>query len=137
MIQVTLTFSSIAAAVQALSGLPEADVALTTVKDAAATTGKPSGATTAPPPRTAAADHSTPAQPAAAPATQTAATKSDAAAPSAPARADVSKAAVALALKDKPKIVEILAEFGAKGVKDVPDDKLAEVYPLIQAALGG
>ena len=63
-------------------------------------------------------------------------TEKAATANSAPARADVSKAAVALALKDKPKIVEILAQFGAKGVKDVPDDKLAEVFPLINAALG-
>jgi hypothetical protein len=54
---------------------------------------------------------------------------------SAPARADVSKAAVALALKDKAQIVAILAKFDAKGVKDVPDDKLAEVFPLINAAL--
>ena len=59
---------------------------------------------------------------------------------SAPARADVSKAAVALALKDKAKILEILAPYlpaGGKGVKDVPDDKLAEVFPLINAALEG
>lgn len=83
------------------------------------------------------------AEPAAAPAQSTEppapppATEKAATAASAPARADVSKAAVALALKDKAKIVEILAGFGAKGVKDVPDDKLAEVYPLITAALEG
>jgi hypothetical protein len=81
------------------------------------------------------------AAPAAAPAASTAApapqpsTGKAADAVSAPARADVSAAAVKLALKDKPKAIEILAGFGAKGVKDVPDDKLAEVFPLIQAAL--
>lgn len=83
------------------------------------------------------------AAPAAAPATSTTApapqpsTEKAATANSAPARADVSKAAVALALKDKAKIIEILAGFNAKGVKDVPDDKLAEVFPLINAALEG
>lgn len=81
------------------------------------------------------------AAPAAAPAASTAkqepqpSTEKGADAVSAPARADVSAAAVKLALKDKPKVIEILAGFGAKGVKDVPDDKLAEVFPLIQAAL--
>ena len=55
-------------------------------------------------------------------------------------RAAVSKAAVALAMKDKAKAVEIMAQFGVKGVRDVPDDKLAEVFAAIQvatAALGG
>lgn len=98
--------------------------------------GKSSAAVTAPSPRTAAAAPSPSAQPGAAPATPTTATEPGVAASSAPVRADVSKAAVALALKNKPKIIEILAQFGAKGVKEVPDDKLAEIYPLIQAELG-
>jgi pyruvate dehydrogenase E2 component (dihydrolipoamide acetyltransferase) len=50
-------------------------------------------------------------------------------------RAAVSKAAVALAMKDKVKIKEILASFdGAAAVRDVPDDKLAAVFAAIQAA---
>ena len=43
-------------------------------------------------------------------------------------------------MKDKAKAVEIMAQFGVKGVRDVPDDKLAEVFAAIQvatAALGG
>lgn len=108
-----------------------------TTKEAAAPTGKPKAEKTAAPATTA------PSAPAAAPATSTTApapqpsTGQAATANSAPDRADVSKAAVALALKDKAKIIEILAGFNAKGVKDVPDDKLAEVFPLIKAALEG
>lgn len=113
---------------------------LGTAKEAAAP-GKPKAEKTAEPAKTA------PSEPTAgkadAPAASTAkqepqaSTVKAADAASAPARADVSKAAVALALKDKAKIIEILAGFGAKGVKDVPDDKLAEVFPLINAALEG
>lgn len=94
------------------------------VKDAAAPVEKPKAS---PPPAPAAAPA------ASAPSADTA--KSDA--PAKVERATVSKAAVALALKDKTRATEILAQFGAKGVKDVPDDKLAEVYPLLTAALEG
>ena len=63
-------------------------------------------------------------------------TEKAAAAPSAPERAVVSKAAVSLALKDKPKIIEILAGFdGAKGVKDLKDEQLGAAFELINAAL--
>ena len=76
-----------------------------------------------------------PAQSTAAPAPQPS-TEKAAAAPSAPERAVVSKAAVSLALKDKPKIIEILAGFdGAKGVKDLKDEQLAAAFDLINAAL--
>ena len=82
------------------------------------------------------------AAPAAAPAQSTAApepqpsTEKAVAAPSAPERAVVSKAAVSLALKDKPKIIEILAGFdGANGVKDLKDEQLAAAFDLINAAL--
>lgn len=84
------------------------------------------------------------AAPAAAPAASTAApapqpsTAPAATANSAPERAVVSKAAVSLALKDKPKIIEILAGFdGAKGVKDLKDEQLAAAFDLINAALAG
>jgi len=112
-----------------------------TTKDAAAPAGKPKAEKAAAPAKTAPSEPT--AEQAAAPATSTTApapqpsTGQAATANSAPARADVSKAAVALALKDKAKIIEILAGFNAKGVKDVPDDKLAEVFPLINAALEG
>lgn len=108
-----------------------------TTKDAAAPAGKPKAepAKTAPSEPTA-GKADAPAASTVKPEPQTSTVKAADAA-SAPARADVSKAAVALALKDKAKIIEILAGFGAKGVKDVPDDKLAEVFPLINAALEG
>lgn len=51
-------------------------------------------------------------------------------------RATVSKLAVTLATRDKGKAIEILSKFGAKGVKDVPDDKLAECHKLLADALG-
>jgi hypothetical protein len=108
---------------------------LETAKDAAVPAGKPKAdpAQTAPSKPTAGktdAPAASTAKPEPQPSTEKAATAN-----SAPARADVSKAAVALALKDKAQIVAILAKFDAKGVKDVPDDKLAEVFPLINAAL--
>lgn len=112
---------------------------LETAKDAAAPAGKPkaeSAATARSKPTATAGEADVPAASTTKPEPQPS-TEQAANANSAPARADVSKAAVALALKDKPKIVEILAQFGAKGVKDVPDDKLAEVFPLINAALEG
>lgn len=49
-------------------------------------------------------------------------------------RAAVSKAAVALAMKDKSKIQGVLAGFGVTAVRDVPDAKLAEVFAAIEAA---
>jgi hypothetical protein len=65
-------------------------------------------------------------------------TEKAATANSAPERSVVSKAAVSLALKDKPKIIEILAGFdGAKGVKDLKDDQLAAAFEQINAALAG
>ena len=96
-------------------------------KDAPAETSAPSEPT--------AAQADAPEPSTAAPAPQPS-TEKPAAAPSAPERAVVSKAAVSLALKDKPKIIEILAGFdGAKGVKDLKDEQLAAAFEQINAAL--
>lgn len=51
-------------------------------------------------------------------------------------RATVSKAAVALAIKDKAKAVAILAEHNVKAVKDLPDDQLGAVHTKLVAAMG-
>lgn len=51
-------------------------------------------------------------------------------------RATVSKAAVALAIKDKAKAVAILAEHDVKAVKDLPDDQLGAVHAKLVAAMG-
>lgn len=51
-------------------------------------------------------------------------------------RAIVSKAAVALAIKDKAKAVAILAEHDVKAVKDLPDDQLGAVHAKLVAAMG-
>jgi len=50
-------------------------------------------------------------------------------------RATVSKAAVALAIKDKAKAVAILAEHDVKAVKDLPDDQLGAVHAKLVAAM--
>lgn len=51
-------------------------------------------------------------------------------------RATVSKAAVALAIKDKARAVAILAEHDVKAVKDLPDDQLGAVHAKLVAAMG-
>lgn len=51
-------------------------------------------------------------------------------------RTTVSKAAVALAIKDKAKAVAILAEHDVKAVKDLPDDQLGAVHAKLVAAMG-
>ena len=153
MIEIKLTFSTVAEAAAALNQLNGQQLAHATPiapaeKAAAAgpteAPGKPSAAKTANSKRTAEAAPS-PADPsAAAPATSSQPpavvqpTAAPAAAPSAPAadRAAVSKAAVTLAMKDRARITEILAGFGAKGVKDVKDEDLAAVYAQVNAALG-
>lgn len=52
-------------------------------------------------------------------------------------RSAVSALAVKLAVKDKAKAVEILAEHGVKAVKELADDDLAAVHAKLTAALGG
>jgi hypothetical protein len=150
MITVTLNFTTISAAVAALCNIPENDIIPAGViapaevtKDAAAPKGKPSAAKTATSPATAEAAQPTAGPSDAAPepkAKQQEATPPAASATSAAPtveRGAVSKAAVALAMKDKPKIVEILSIFnGAKGVKDLVDSDLAAAFKLINAALG-
>jgi hypothetical protein len=64
-----------------------------------------------------------------------ASTEKAATASSAPARAEVSKVAVELALKNKPAITEILAPFGVTGIKALPDEHLATVFAQINAVL--
>ena len=52
-------------------------------------------------------------------------------------RSAVSALAVKLAVKDKAKAVEILAEHGVKAVKELADDDLAAVHAKLAAALDG
>ncbi len=52
-------------------------------------------------------------------------------------RSAVSALAVKLAVKDKAKAVEILAEHGVKAVKELADDDLAAVHAKLTAALDG
>ena len=163
MIQVILQFATLHAAVRVLSEIP-ADLLVgektltlvdapipatadgTIVETAAAPVEKPkrtpaaTPAAPAPSPRTAEVAAAT-----AAP-EKTAAESSPTAAPAVaepqastavPERSTVSKAAVALALKDKPRIIEILASFGAKAAKELTDAQLAPALAAINTALEG
>ena len=157
MIQVTLTFTSLHAAVRGLSEIPadllvgegptltladaqagvagsndKADI-VRQMEPAAAQVEKPKATSAATPaatdaPAKTAVESSPTAAPAAAePPPSTAA----------PDRATVSKAAVALAMKDKPKIIEILASFGAKAAKELTEDQLTPALAAINAAIAG
>ena len=64
-------------------------------------------------------------------------TTGDAAASSAvPDRKDVSAAIVKLAIKDKPRVIEILASFGVKAGKELADHQLGPCLATVNEALG-
>lgn len=50
-------------------------------------------------------------------------------------RAAVSAAIVKLAVKDKARVIEILAGFGVKAGKELKDEQLADCYAQVSAAL--
>lgn len=69
--------------------------------------------------------------------TEASATTPAAAASSAvPDRKDVSAAIVKLAVKDKPRVIEILAGFGVKAGKELKDEQLADCLAQVNEALG-
>ena len=158
MIQVTLTFNSIAAAVAALSKIPEADAAFaktaavsadektavllateTALADTVEAPGKPSAAPTARSQRTAAAAPSPSAQQAAAPATQTTATQPSADASSASGGdafdyATLQKAVNAAVPKHgKENLLAIAKAHGADNFKGLDASKWAAAHADVVA----
>lgn len=139
MIQVTLQFSSIQAAVAALARI-DADAIVAGNPVPAATVveapGKPSAAPTAPSQPTAEAAPSTPAPWADAPESKTTATEPTAAATSAPvAYADLQKAVLTLHKMDPTAAVPIAKALGADTFKLLPDSKWAEALAKVNAAI--
>jgi hypothetical protein len=130
MIQVTLTFSSIAAAIQALRGIPEADQAVATVKEAPA---KPQAEKTATPA----------ASPAATPAAASASAKKQEPAASQEPAADegvldyavLQKAVFALAGKSRDAALAVNQQFNVKTMKELPEDKRREALAAVNAKI--
>ena len=141
MIQVTLSFTSVAAAIAALSKIPEADAAFATTtgvsaeeKAAVVQPGKPSAAKTAPSPRTAEAAPSTPAPSDAAPAPAPTTTQQTADAPSV-TYPDLQKAVLTLH-KRNPKAAQPIAQsLGADTFKLLKPEQWAEALRLVNEAI--
>lgn len=134
MIQVTLSFTTIDKAIQALRGIPEADLAMGTVKDTPAPApAKPQAEKTATP---AASPAATPA------AASESAKKPEPAASQEPAAdegvldyAVLQKAVFALAGKSKDAALAVNASFGVKTMKELPEAKRREALAAVNAKI--
>lgn len=133
MIQVTLSFKSIDAAIQALRGLLEADIAMGTVRDAPAPA-KPK----AEDPKVQAAS------PAATPAVASASAAKPEAASTPATEPDLSgeegykvlkDAVFALAGKSRDAALAVNAKFGVKTMKDLPEAKRGEALQAVNASI--
>lgn len=150
MIQVTLQFTSLAAAVKALKEIPESSV-VSTAPAAAASTPLPTTEAAAPKPEKAAKAEKVTAGPTAAPAPAAATAPAAAAPTSAPAPAAetpasgddegelpyevLQKAVFALAAKDRAAAGAINAQFGVKSMKELPVEKRRAALAAFEQAL--
>lgn len=131
MIQVTLTFTSIAAAIAALGALPGVDAALATVKDTPKpTVEKPKAEKTAASPAATPAVDSAPAKPKA-----DAASQEPAADEGVLDYAVLQKAVFALAGKSRDAALEVNQQFGVKTMKELPEGKRREALAAVNAKL--
>ena len=131
------THQQLSAILAAMGPSPQPELPLTAKTEAAE---KPKVTKTEGKPPAAASSQPTAQEPPAAAdgkSTEASATTPVAAASSAvPDRKDVSAAIVKLAVKDKPRVIEILAGFGVKAGKELKDEQLADCLARVNEALG-